>query len=93
MKLIKIEEAETPEDWLVWMDAWCVRFRSYAEAESFVRYSAGRSKRKIPSHSSRWATCRDWGKFAINKGTPHPTSCLGLSRSNAPSEKSPALCS
>lgn len=34
--LIKIEEAETPEGWLVWMDAWCFRFRSYAEAEAFV---------------------------------------------------------
>jgi hypothetical protein len=32
--LIKIEEAQMPEEWLVWMDAWCVRFRSYAEAEA-----------------------------------------------------------
>ncbi|WP_256672337.1 hypothetical protein [Pseudomonas sp. ANT_J12] len=35
--LIKIEEANTPEGWLVWMDAWCVKFRSYAEAEAFEK--------------------------------------------------------
>lgn len=35
--LIRIEEANTPEGWLVWMDAWCVKFRSYAEAEAFVK--------------------------------------------------------
>lgn len=35
--LIRIEEANTPEGRLVWMDAWCVKFRSYAEAEAFVK--------------------------------------------------------
>jgi hypothetical protein len=40
--LIKIEEADTPEGWLVWMDAWCVKFRSYAEAEAFVKRLEGR---------------------------------------------------
>lgn len=34
---IRIEEASTPEGWLVWMDAWCVSFRSYAEADAFVK--------------------------------------------------------
>lgn len=35
--LIKIEEANTLAGWVVWMDAWCVKFRSYAEAEDFVK--------------------------------------------------------
>jgi len=35
--LIRIEEVKTPESWVVWMDAWCVKFRSYAEAEVFVK--------------------------------------------------------
>lgn len=35
--LIRVEEANTPEGWRVWMDAWCVKFRSYAEAEAFVK--------------------------------------------------------
>jgi hypothetical protein len=34
---IRIEEANTPEGWLVWMDAWRANFRSYAEAEAFVK--------------------------------------------------------
>lgn len=34
--LIRIEEANTPEGWIVWLDACCVRFHSYAEAEAFV---------------------------------------------------------
>ncbi|WPN49716.1 MULTISPECIES: hypothetical protein [unclassified Pseudomonas] len=34
--LIKIEKAVTPEGWNVWMDAWCVKFRSYAEALAFA---------------------------------------------------------
>lgn len=37
MMQIRIEEANTPEGWLVWIDAWCVKFRSYAEAEAFVK--------------------------------------------------------
>ncbi|QKG64966.1 hypothetical protein HP062_04825 [Pseudomonas sp. B14-6] len=35
--LIRIEEANTSEGWLVWMDACYVKFRSYAEAEAFVK--------------------------------------------------------
>lgn len=35
--MIRIEEAKTPEGWIVWMDAFCVKFRSYAEAEAFVK--------------------------------------------------------
>ncbi|WP_040068293.1 hypothetical protein [Pseudomonas batumici] len=34
--LISIEEADTNAGWLVVMDAWRVKFRSYAEAEAFV---------------------------------------------------------
>ncbi|WP_085717616.1 hypothetical protein [Pseudomonas sp. B28(2017)] len=34
--LIKIEKASTPEGWNVWMNAWCVKFRSYAQAVAFV---------------------------------------------------------
>ena len=37
MMQIRIEEANTPEGWLVWMDALCVKFRSYTEAEAFVK--------------------------------------------------------
>lgn len=37
MMQIRIEEANTPEGWLVWMDALCVKFHSYAEAETFVK--------------------------------------------------------
>ncbi|MCU1752300.1 hypothetical protein [Pseudomonas sp. 6D_7.1_Bac1] len=35
--LIRIEEAGTTEGWVVQMDAWCVKFRSYAEALAFVK--------------------------------------------------------
>lgn len=35
--LIRIEKANTPEGWLVWMDAWCVKFRCCAKAEAFVK--------------------------------------------------------
>lgn len=35
--LLKIEKANTAEGWVVWMDAWCVKFRSHAEAEAFLR--------------------------------------------------------
>ncbi|PBJ20534.1 MULTISPECIES: hypothetical protein [Pseudomonas] len=34
--LIKIEKASKPEGWNVWMNTWCVEFRSYAEALAFV---------------------------------------------------------
>jgi hypothetical protein len=40
--LIKIEKASTPEYWNVWMNAWCVKFRSYAEALAFVNRLEGR---------------------------------------------------
>ncbi len=35
--LIKIERGSTSDDWIVWMNAWCVKFRCYAEAEAFVK--------------------------------------------------------
>ncbi|WP_338524910.1 hypothetical protein NUH87_04320 [Pseudomonas batumici] len=35
--LISIEEVKTNAGWLVVMNAWRVRFRSYAEAEAFVK--------------------------------------------------------
>lgn len=47
--LIKIEETETPEDWLVWMNAWRVKFHSYAEAEAFVKRLEGRINAAHPS--------------------------------------------
>ncbi|QJC81297.1 hypothetical protein [Pseudomonas umsongensis] len=34
--LLKIEKASAAEGWVVWMDAWCVKFRSHAEAEAFL---------------------------------------------------------
>jgi hypothetical protein len=40
--LIRIEKARTPQDWNVWMNAWCVKFRSYAEALAFVSRLEGR---------------------------------------------------
>ena len=40
--LIKVERGSTSDDWLVWMNAWCVKFRSYAEAEEFVKRLKGR---------------------------------------------------
>ena len=40
--LIKIEKASTPEDWNVWMNQWCVKFRSYAQAVAFVNRLEGR---------------------------------------------------
>lgn len=40
--LIKIEVASTTEGWVVWMDAWCVKFRSYVEAEAFMERLEGR---------------------------------------------------
>ncbi|CAI8929400.1 MULTISPECIES: hypothetical protein [Pseudomonas] len=40
--LIKIEKASKPEGWNVWMNAWCVEFRSYAEALAFVIRLEGR---------------------------------------------------
>lgn len=40
--LIKVERGRTADDWLVWMNAWCVKFRSYAEAEEFVNRLKGR---------------------------------------------------
>jgi len=35
--LIKVERGRTSDDWIVWMNACCVKFRSYAEAEAFVK--------------------------------------------------------
>ncbi len=35
--LIKVEREITSDDWVVWMNAWCVKFRSSAEAEAFVK--------------------------------------------------------
>lgn len=35
--LLKIEEESAAGGWVIWMDAWCVKFRSYAEAEAFLK--------------------------------------------------------
>ncbi|MFY0732288.1 hypothetical protein [Pseudomonas sp. NFX15] len=40
--LIKIEKASKPEAWNVWMNEWCVEFRSYAQALAFVSRLEGR---------------------------------------------------
>ncbi|PWK35757.1 hypothetical protein C7534_11699 [Pseudomonas sp. OV226] len=40
--LIKIEKASTPEGWNVWMNEWCVKFHSYAQALAFVNRLEGR---------------------------------------------------
>lgn len=40
--LLKIEETSAAEGWVVWMDAWFVKFRSHAEAEAFLKRLEGR---------------------------------------------------
>ena len=35
--LIRLDDASAPECWVVWMDACCAKFRSSAEAETFMK--------------------------------------------------------
>jgi hypothetical protein len=46
--LIKIEKARAHEGWNVWMNAWAVKFKSYAEAAAFVSRLESRIKAPHP---------------------------------------------